>query len=114
MAVKEHLKDSLYISENPQKGSWRTFSGWKWVDQEVSIVEALQASSEMRNAKKGSPDAKKDAKGLHPYEKYGARIDYIYVSDGIRVIDFETVNDSRPGKKLYPSDHFPVVATIEL
>ena len=56
----------------------------------------------------------KDAQGLHPYEKYGARIDYIYVSEGIRVIDYRTVNDSRPGKKLYPSDHFPVVATIEL
>ena len=77
-------------------------------------MEALQDSPKVRNAKKGSPDSMKDAKGLHPYEKYGARIDYIYVSDGIRVIDFETVNDSRPGKKLYPSDHFPVVATIEL
>lgn len=114
MAVKKHLKDALYISENPPKGSWRTFSGWRWLDQEVSIKEALQASVELRNAKKGSPDSMKGAKGLHPYEKYGARIDYIYVSDGIRVIDFETVNDSRPGKKLYPSDHFPVVATIEL
>ena len=114
MAVKERLKDALYVSESPQKGSWRTFSGWNWRDQEVTIVEALQAPSELRNAKKGSPDAMKDAQGLHPYEKYGARIDYIYVSDGIRVIDYRTVNDSRPGKKLYPSDHFPVVATIEL
>ena len=114
MAVKEHLKDALYISETPQKGSWRTFSGWKWKDQEMSIIDALKASSEVRNAKKGSPDAMKDAQGLHPYEKYGARIDYIYVSEGIRVLDFETVNDSRPGKNLYPSDHFPVVATIEL
>jgi endonuclease/exonuclease/phosphatase family metal-dependent hydrolase len=75
-------------------------------------VEALQVPSELRNAKKG--DAIKDAQGLHPYEKYGARIDYIYVSDGIRVIDYKTVNDSRPGKELYPSDHFPVTATIEL
>lgn len=114
MAVKERLKDALYVSESPQKGSWRTFSGWKWLDKEVSIVEALQVPAELRNAKKGSPDAMKDAQGLHPYEKYGARIDYIYVSDGIRVIDYRTVNDSRPGKKLYPSDHFPVVATIEL
>ncbi|MBE6395392.1 MAG: hypothetical protein E7046_00095 [Lentisphaerae bacterium] len=59
-------------------------------------------------------NAKKDAQGHHPYEKYGARIDYIYVSKGVRVLDFETVNDSRPGEKLYPSDHFPAVATIEL
>jgi endonuclease/exonuclease/phosphatase family metal-dependent hydrolase len=80
----------------------------------MSIIDALKAPSEVRNAKKGSPDAMKDAQGLHPYEKYGARIDYIYVSEGVRVFDFETVNDSRPGKNLYPSDHFPVVATIEL
>lgn len=113
-AVKEHLNDALYVSENPQKGSWRTFSGWNWRDKEVSIIEALQAPIELRNAKKGSPDGMKSVQGLHPYEKYGARIDYIYVSEGIRVIDFETVNDSRPGKKLYPSDHFPVVATVEL
>ena len=114
MAVKEQLKDALYVSENPQKGSWRTFSGWNWRDREMPIVEALQAPSELRNAKKGSPDSMKDANGLHPYEKYGARIDYIYVSEDIRVIDYGTVNDPRPGKKLYPSDHFPVVATIEL
>lgn len=113
-AVKEKLKDALYISETPQKGSWRTFSGWKWVDQEMSIVEALKAPANIRNAKEGSPDAMKDAQGLHPYEKYGSRIDYIYVSEGIRVLEFETINDSRPAKKLYPSDHFPVVATIEL
>ena len=50
MAVKEHLKDALYISESPQKGSWRTFSGWNWRDKEVSIVEALQVPSELRNA----------------------------------------------------------------
>jgi endonuclease/exonuclease/phosphatase family metal-dependent hydrolase len=114
MVVKEHLKDALYISESEQKGSWRTFSGWKWMDQETTIKEALQVTPELRNAKKGSPDAMKDADGQHPYEKYGARIDYIYVSDGIRVMDFKTVNDPRPGEKLYPSDHFPVVATIEL
>ena len=112
--VAAHLKDALYISETPQKGSWRTLSGWKWVDREISIVEALKVPVEVRNARKGSPDAMKNARGRHPYEKYGARIDYIYVSEGIRVLDFETVNDSRPGKKLYPSDHFPVVATIEL
>jgi endonuclease/exonuclease/phosphatase family metal-dependent hydrolase len=68
----------------------------------------------MRNAKKGSPDGIKDASGVHPWEKYGARIDYIYVSPGVKVLDFETVNAPRPGKKLYPSDHFPVVASVEL
>ena len=42
------------------------------------------------------------------------RIDYIYVSDGTRVFDFVTYDDKRPGTDLYPSDHFPVTATVVL
>lgn len=42
------------------------------------------------------------------------RIDYIYVSDGVKVRDFRTVGDWRHGSELFPSDHFPVVATVEL
>ena len=113
-AVAEHLKDALYVSMSPQKGSWRTFSGWKWRDHEVSIKDALKVPAEVRNATAGSPDGNNDANSNKLYEKYGARIDYIYVSDGISVLGFETVNDSRPSKNLYPSDHFPVVATIKL
>ncbi len=47
-------------------------------------------------------------------EDCGARIDYIYVSPGVRVVDYATVGAARPGKELYHSDHFPVVATVEL
>ena len=101
IAVAAVLKDALYASETAPKGSWRTCSGWKWRDSEYSISDALKLSVEERNAKSKR-------------KQYGSRIDYIYVSDGVRVLDFETVNESRPGKKLYPSDHFPVVATVEL
>ena len=45
---------------------------------------------------------------------YGERIDYIYVTPGTRVLDYETVNDCRRGSKKYPSDHFPIAATIVL
>ena len=41
-------------------------------------------------------------------------IDYIYVSDGTRVLDFATHDDRRPGTDLYPSDHYPVTATVVL
>jgi len=40
------------------------------------------------------------------------RIDYIYVSPGTRVLAFRTIAEPRPGTHLYPSDHFPVVATL--
>ena len=39
-----------------------------------------------------------------------ARIDYIFVSAGIRVLAHATADDSQAG--LYPSDHFPVVAEV--
>ena len=41
-------------------------------------------------------------------------IDYIYVSDGTRVLDFVTHDDKRPGTDLYPSDHYPITATVVL
>jgi len=113
LAVAKLLKNALYETETPPEGSWRTFEGWKWVDAEVPATEALKYPVEVRNARPGSPDAEKVG-GQHPYERFGARIDYVYVSPGTKVLDYRTVNDARPGKKLYPSDHFPVVATIEL
>ena len=112
VAVSQILKNALYLSETEPTGSWRTFSGWQWRDEEVSIAEALRYPPDVRNARKGSPDAQKVG-GEHPYEKFGPRIDYIYVSPGVRVLSYGTVNEPRPGKQLYPSDHFPIVATVE-
>ena len=107
-AVAAILRDALYESETTPRGSWRSASGWKWLDYEVSISEALDATVDERNFRDES------LSGIDAYGKYGMRIDYIYVSPDVRVLDYETINDARPGKKLYPSDHFPVVATIEL
>ena len=42
------------------------------------------------------------------------RCDYIYVSDGIRVKDFVTHDDKRPGLDRYPTDHYLLTANIEL
>ena len=94
-AVAELLRDSLYASETPPAGPWRTYNGWKWKDGETTIGDALKMPQEVR-------------------EKDGPRIDYIYVSDGIRVKSHASRADARPGAKLYPSDHFPVTAEIEL
>ena len=52
--------------------------------------------------------------GLDAASAQKLRIDYIYVSDGVIVHDFMTHGDKRPGGGLYPSDHYPVTATIEL
>ena len=113
-AVSKLLLNALYLSETPPAGPWRTFSGWKWRDREYPAVDALKLPENVRNARKGSPDAEKDKNGGYVWEDCGARIDYIYVSPGVRVLDYATRADPRPGEKHYPSDHFPVVSTIVL
>jgi endonuclease/exonuclease/phosphatase family metal-dependent hydrolase len=113
-AVSKLLKNALYLSETPPTGPWRTFTGWKWREKEYSTTDALKLEPHVRNARKGSPDADKRTNGGYVWEDCGARIDYIYVSDGIRVKSYATRDDPRPGTKLYPSDHFPVTAVIEL
>lgn len=114
VAVSGLLKNALYLSETPPAGPWRSFSGWQWRDAEVSTVDALKLPPAVRNARKGSPDADKAKNGGYVWEDCGPRIDYIYVSDGVRVLDYATRADPRPGTHLYPSDHFPVTATIVL
>ena len=96
MSVKEKLKDTLYLSETPPEGPWRTCNHWAWREQEISTSDALKLPPEKRSAK--GDDAE--------------RIDYIYVTPGTRVLSYRTIPAPRPGLKLYPSDHFPVVATL--
>ena len=75
---------------------------------------ARTAQPNVRNARKGSPDAEKDKNGGYVWEDCGPRIDYIYVSPGVKVKRYATHADPRPGTQLYPSDHFPVTAEIVL
>lgn len=91
--VCKFMKNAFCASETVPVGPWRTFTEWKWIDEELSASDALKM-----------PFA----------ERKGHRIDYIYVSDGIHVKSFATHGDPRPGVKAYPSDHYPVTAEIEL
>src|SRR5690606_4894245 len=43
----------------------------------------------------------------------GGRIDYIYVSPQVRVLDYEVLSDVYNGNR-YPSDHLPVTSTVVL
>jgi len=114
IAVSKLLKNAIYESRTPPKGPWRTFTGWEWRDAECSAVDAMKLPENVRNACKGSPDAEKSKNGGYVWEDCGPRIDYIYVSPGVAVLDYETRCDARPGTKLYPSDHFPLTATITI
>lgn len=49
---------------------------------------------------------------FNPCDPPGDRIDYIFVTRGIRVKRYAVFSDHRDGR--YPSDHFPVFASLEL
>ena len=87
-AVRQVLKDARDVTETPVAGPRNTFQGFgKFKDGPVD-----------ENGKRYKDCC----------------IDYIYVSDGTRVLDFVTHDDRRPGTDLYPSDHYPITATVVL
>lgn len=49
--------------------------------------------------------------GFNYHEAASRRIDYIFVSPGVKIIKYGVLSDAIEGK--YPSDHFPVYVTIE-
>ena len=97
IAVAKILRNALYESETSPTGPWRTFNGWKHLDVETSVLDAFRLKPDPRNDK-----------------RFGQRIDYIYVSPAVRVLDYATVAEPRTHRRLYPSDHFPVVATVQI
>lgn len=109
-AVAGKLKNALYASETPPKGPWRTYTGWRYEANEYPCLEAMKLTEAERNALVAGEEVRYDAR----YACGGPRIDYIYVSEGVRVKSYETRADVRRGTALYPSDHFPVVAEIEI
>ena len=112
--VAKIFKNALYLSEASPVGPWRTYNGWKWMDTERTTADALVLPKALRNAREGTIGADKDQNGGFDWQDYGSRIDYIYVSEGVRVLNYETHGDARPNLQLYPSDHFPVSADIVL
>ena len=121
-SVAKVLRNALYVTETPATGSWRTWNGWRWIEEEVGTDEALKLPPAVRNIANNDMNeagrAVEEGKASYAQDFYcrcsGPRIDYIWVSDGIRVLDYATDNTPRPGKRLYQSDHFPVTATLLL
>ena len=121
-SVAHVLHNALYLAETPPRGPWRTWNGWRWKATEVTMEEALSlpmnvrniANNDMERAWRAAESGVADDAQKFFCRCSGPRIDYIWVSDGVRVLDYETVNRTRLALELYPSDHFPVVASIVL
>ena len=106
LAVAKRFDNALYASKSIPQGPWRTFNGWRFRNNEPAIMGALMLTPGERNV----------AGDDQPFARQcgGSRIDYIYVSPQISVLDYETHGETRPGTQLYPSDHFPCVATVTI
>ncbi len=96
--VAKILKNAIHITETPPKGPWHSAPGFRAI-KGIPAAEMLKKTVAERN---------------NPKFLECQRIDYIYVSPGVKVKDLETYPDARPGVGLPPSDHYPVSATIEL
>ncbi len=116
--ITARLDNAMYASATPPAGSWRTDNNWRIREPEVPATEAMAMPEVERNVVILHPNGRFDDDGAlaNPFFKRcgGRRIDFIYVPRNTRVLDYKTHNDMRPGKKLYPSDHFPVTATVIL
>ena len=51
---------------------------------------------------------------LESYGSFARNSLALFDRHGVRVLDYATHADPRPGTKLYPSDHFPLTATLEI
>ncbi len=71
---------------------------------------ALRDAAEVSERPHAGPQA--TFNGFRTEREPTARIDYIFVSPGVRVLSHATL-DERPGG-LFPSDHFPVMVEAEL
>lgn len=111
LGVARLLDNALYKTETPPVGPWRTWNGWRELTNEVSCVEALGFPLEVRNVRWWDAAPSKEGAAFRR-RSAGPRIDYIWVSRDIRVCDYETHAERRPGCTHYPSDHFPVTATV--
>lgn len=104
LRVAKTMNNALYASETLPQGPWRTFNGWNYRAQEPAILTALMMTPGQRNVGSDQPFA---------LQCGGSRIDYIYVSRDVRVLNYETHGEVRQGTQRYPSDHFPCAATVK-
>lgn len=99
LEASKSLKDAYLATKTPPEGVWRTFNNWQYIPDDCEIRLDLTG---------GDPVKAERLFGVH--NKF-ERIDYVFAGPGVTVRAFKTWNDSKDGR--YPSDHYPIVATVE-
>ena len=86
-------------------------------DPEIKIITDCGYLADTFDSYKEYPESKNDCATFHNWtgSLYGEKIDYIFTSKNIKcedcIIYRETIDTE---KKLYPSDHYPIIATLNV
>ena len=98
------LNDAYKITEIPPYGPERTSSGFQYDPDRERRMDSLLIARARQSAKQNSGNPA-------PARPGSRRIDYIFVSEQIDVLNYGVITDFY-GAYRFPSDHFPVVSKI--
>jgi len=98
------LRDTYKVSETPPYGPDRTTGGFQYNPERERRIDSRAVAQAQQRAGENSGNAL-------PAAPRSRRIDYIFVSNPIRVLNFGVITDFY-GKYRFPSDHFPIVSKI--
>ena len=100
------LNDAYKVTEIPPYGPERTSSGFGYDPVRERRMDSLfVAQARKRTEESGNNSA--------PNRPRSRRIDYIFVSKQVKVINYGVITDFY-GQYRFPSDHFPIVSKVTI
>lgn len=98
------LNDAWKVTLTPPYGPERTSSGFGYDPERERRMDSLFVARSQNQAEAGAANAE-------PPRRRSRRIDYILVSDHVRVLNYAVLTDFY-GTYRFPSDHFPVASKV--
>ena len=98
------LNDAYKVTEIPPYGPERTSSGFGYDPAREHRMDSLFVAQARRKAEEGGNNSA-------PNRPRSRRIDYIFVSKQVKVLNYGVITDFY-GQYSFPSDHFPIVSKV--
>lgn len=98
------LNDAYKVTEIPPYGPERTSSGFGYDPIRERRMDSIFVAHARRRAEEGGNNSA-------PNRPRSRRIDYIFVSKQVKVLNYGVITDFY-GQYSFPSDHFPIVSKV--
>ena len=98
------LNDAYKVTEIPPYGPERTSSGFGYDPAREHRMDSIFVAQARRKAEEGGNNSA-------PTRPRSRRIDYIFVSKQVKVLNYGVITDFY-GQYSFPSDHFPIVSKV--